>query len=104
MQEIQPAVFVVITALPEDYYPEPDRSKYLKMGLDIEDLFRRLTTCFHFIYSTHKRSHQKSFNPLRDGLALDAGLEWSKGDADLVEDIRRIMKDHSRQFAPQYTN
>jgi hypothetical protein len=24
MQEIQPAIFVVITALPEDYYPEPD--------------------------------------------------------------------------------
>jgi hypothetical protein len=96
MQEIQAAVSVVIRALPEDDYTEQDRSKYLKMGLDMEDQFRWLTTCFHFIYSTHEKPHQKSFNPLRDGLALDVSLEWSEHEAAFVRDIRDIMTQYGK--------
>jgi hypothetical protein len=96
MEEIQATVALINGALPVDSESQQVRAKCLKIGLDIEDLFRTLTTLFHFIYSTHKQPHDKSFNPVRDGLTLDAGLEWSEGESTLIAEIRQIIANQGK--------
>lgn len=104
MEEIQAAVALISEALPVDDDSQQVRAKCLKIGLDMEDLFRTFTTLFHFIYNTHKQPHVKGFNPLRDGLTLDVGLEWSEGEAALVVEMRQIIVIHGKPITLRLPN
>ena len=57
--------------------------------------FEHILILFHGAYRT-ARSKRLGFNPIRDGLAVDEKNGVTQGEADLVHDIRRIMKCHGK--------
>ena len=75
------------------------RDTGIEISRSLDDLlFKHYTELFHLIYRTSRPKHghrnERGFNPIRDGVDIDEKEGINNSTEHLVNDIRKIIKDH----------
>jgi hypothetical protein len=73
------------------------RDDGFRISRQLDDLlFGNCVEIFHMVYRSKKGRKDRGFNPLRDGIDVDKAREIDEDTVQLVDGIRRIMRDHRK--------
>lgn len=84
----------VVSKMRKGQKPRFSREEYF-FNLE-KEVYSHCVGVFHTAYKTHKSPRQRGFNPIRDGLEVDNRRGITQQAVDLVNEIKKILKDYGR--------